>query len=134
MTYTGTSMERECALAEVTGAAIEGGAFKAVKYDGSGNVVLASTAGEAIAGILPAQTPDALESGAGVTVQVAGLGRMLAGGALKKGDLLAVSATGAAVKAAAGQTVIGMAREAGASGAILRVQLLLGGVTLPTAG
>lgn len=127
MAYFGNSVDTQPVIAETAGAAIENGAFRAVKYDANGAVVPVATAGEQIAGVVVAETEENIAIGGDVTVQVSGTARMLAGGAIKKGEIVAVDALGKAVKAVTNNTIIGIAREAGAAGDILRVQLMISG-------
>lgn len=130
MAYFGTNINESPVIAGVTGAAIVGGAFKVVKFDTNGKVVLAGVAGEPVLGVLPAQTDD-LASGDDVTVQVAAIGKVKAGAAVKKGALLMTDASGLAITATAAKYIFGIALEdAAASGALINV-LIKGGGYLP---
>ena len=111
--YIGSSISKSPTIACIAGAKIEKGAGKAVKFDGSGNIILCDGAGEAAIGILILQTADTVAAGESVTVQISGRGQGLAGGTIAAGDPLAVTATGTITKAAAGNSVIGFAIGAG---------------------
>ena len=71
--YVGTSINSSAVLAELTGAAIEGGACRAVKYDADGRLALCDAQGEPALGVAIAQTGD-LEAGEVMTVQVKDMG------------------------------------------------------------
>ena len=104
----GTTINDSATIAEVAGADIENGAGKAVKYDDNGNVVLAG-GGELIAGVLLVQERTPVEKGDSVTVQIRYSAKVLAGGPVKKGEAVAVSADGTFVKATSGQYIAGYA-------------------------
>lgn len=131
----GTSINGSATISGIAGADIANGAGKAVKYNGDGEIVLCSAAGEAMLGILILQTADAVKEGESLTVQTCCKGKALAGGAIKVGDLLAVDANGAFVKAAAGDHVVGQAvidkaASTGAAwkaGSIFGIEILKGG-------
>jgi len=121
MAYFGTNINQSPVIAGVAGAAINGGAFKIVKFDGSGKIVPASVAGEPVLGILPAQTPD-LVSGDDVTVQVAAIGKVMAGAAVTKGAQVMTDTSGRVVPATAAKYILGIALEpAAAAGAVINV-------------
>lgn len=111
--YIGSSVSRSPTIAAVAGAEISKGAGKAVKFDGSGNVVLCSAGTDAVIGVLILQTADTVAVGDSVTVQVDNIGKALAGGAITPGDFLAPTASGALIKASAGNNIIGQALSAG---------------------
>lgn len=125
--YIGSSINKSPTFAGVAGAEIIKGAGKAVKFDGSGNIVLCSSAGEAAIGILILQTADKVANGESVTVQISARGQAVAGGSIAAGDLLAVDANGALVKAAASNYVVGQALSAGSNNGFVDVVLCRGG-------
>ena len=125
--FIGTSISTSPVIAAAAGAAIEKGAGKAVKFDGNGNIVLCSTAGEAALGVLILQHADKIAAGDTVTVQIERQGQALAGGTIAAGDLLAVNASGAVVKAGTGNYVIGQALSAGVAGGFVNIQIIKGG-------
>jgi hypothetical protein len=79
------------------------GQFLFVKLNGSSQVVLASTAGEAALGVLQ----NAPTNGAIARVRVQGVSKIIAGGTLADGDLVATTVTTARAKAAVAGTVSG---------------------------
>lgn len=122
--YIGTQINQSPTIVEKAGDTITDARGKIVKYDTSGNVVLA-TAGDVALGItiMEAGTNDitGAESGKAatgddVTVQIKDIGLVKAGGTIAKGDELASDANGCAVKATDGDFVIGTARTKAASG------------------
>lgn len=131
----GTSLNSSQALTGIAAADILSGAGKAVKYNDDGQIVLCGAAGEAALGILILQTAETVKAGESVTIQTSGKGKAVAGGEIKAGDLLAVDAKGALVKAEAGNHVVGQAiidkaastSAAWSSGAIFGVEILKGG-------
>jgi len=97
----------------------------ALKLTSSG-VALPSAGGD-IVGIAIISNPDTVASGDRVDVQIKDIGLWNAGGSFDAGDLLATDAYGKAVKATAGDKVVARALEDGASGDLVRVQLISGG-------
>ena len=86
--------------------------------------VAASAAGSAVLGVLT--NPAA--AGLSVTVQVAGIGKILVGTtAVTHGDKISVDTAGRAVTATSGQYVLGTARESAAAGTLVSVLLLPAG-------
>lgn len=79
------------------------GQFLFVKLNGSSQIVLADTAGEAALGVLQ----NAPASGAIARVRVQGISKVIAGGSLADGAVLATTATTARAKAAVAGTVAG---------------------------
>lgn len=79
------------------------GQFLFVKLDGSNAIVLADTAGEAALGVLQ----NAPASGAVARVRVQGISKVIAGGSLADGAVVATTATTARAKAAVAGTVAG---------------------------
>ncbi len=123
MNYFGDSINTSATVAERAGANIESGAGIAVKYDGNGDVVACSTAGEAALGVLIAQTGSAVKGDA-VCVQIKDVALWKSGAAFAKGALLATDNKGCAVTAGAGNFIMGMALGAsGAAGQLVPVQL-----------
>lgn len=79
------------------------GQFLFVKLSGSSTIVLADTAGEAALGVLQ----NAPASGAIARVRVQGVSKIIAGGSLADGAIVATTATTARAKAAVAGTVAG---------------------------
>jgi len=109
MNYMGASINTSSVVAEIVGAELENGAFCAVKYDENGAVVLCSTEGEMVAGILLPETPEKISDGDDVTIQIKDIGYCKAGAEIKKGQEVMVDAKGRVIPATAGKFVIGYA-------------------------
>lgn len=112
MTYLATSINESPVIVEKAGAAITDVRGKGLKYDTSGNVVLCSTAGEAVLGIGIMTNDESTADGADVDIQIKDIGLVKAGAAITKGAELAVNASGLFVAATAGQYVAAIALEA----------------------
>lgn len=111
MNYFGASINTASMIAETAGVEIKNGAFKAVKYDANGNVVLCTTEGELVAGILLPETTVTVSSGEDVTIQIKDIGLGVAGGAIEKGAELMVDTTGKLITATTGKFIVGYAME-----------------------
>ncbi len=109
MNYFGASINTSSVVAEIVGAELENGAFCAVKYDENGAVVLCSTEGEMVAGIVLPETPEKISDGDDVTIQIKDIGYCKAGAEIKKGQEVMVDAKGRVIPATAGKFVIGYA-------------------------
>jgi Uncharacterized conserved protein (DUF2190) len=94
-------------------------AYKVVKLDTNGNVVLASGITDVPFGILY----DTAASGKVVPVAVGGIAKAKAGATIAAGSPVATKADGTLQVAATTQYVIGVARWGGVSGDIISVQL-----------
>ncbi|MEM7507635.1 MAG: capsid cement protein [Pseudomonadota bacterium] len=103
---------------------IAGGAVRArrlVKFDGSGEVVEATAAGDDIIGV--SDTPGDVSAGDRVDVIMGTQPEVVAGGPVAAGARVTADAQARAVSAAAGNTVVGFAIEsADAAGDIITVQ------------
>ena len=111
MTYLATSINQSPVITEKAGAAIEDVRGKAVKYDSSGNVILAA-AGEAAIGVGILTNDEKTEQGADVDIQIKDMGMVKTGASdIKKGDELASDGSGKFVKATAGNNVLAIAME-----------------------
>ncbi|MDR3148624.1 MAG: DUF2190 family protein [Oscillospiraceae bacterium] len=120
---------RGTAAADLTNAA-----HKAVKFDGNGQFVLPG-AGDPVIGIILSDVA-AIESGANlvtkagteVDVLVKYIGLIEAAGAIAKGDLLTVTATGTATQADEGNWIFGVAMTAaGAAGELVQIEITQSG-------
>ena len=100
---------------------------KAVKFDDNGAVVLASTAGEFVAGIALLTMDAEVEAGKDVDIQVQDFGYAMAGAEIKRGAALAADASGKLVPAASGNFIIGVAHEAAAADHFFRVRVCMMG-------
>lgn len=125
--FLGTAINTSPTIAGRAGAAITNGAFLAVRFDGSGNIVLATAGGNAL-GLLVATTPAAVAIGDNVTVQIKDIGLWTAGAAVAAGAELTPNAAGQAVAVATGNHVLAVALEAAtAAGQVIRVQIAKSG-------
>lgn len=123
MTYLATSINESPVIAETAGATIADVRGKAVKYS-SGNVVLCSTAGEAVLGVGIMTNDENIASGGPVDVQIKDIGLVKAGGTIAKGDELAVDATACFQKATDGQNVFAIALDAAAKDEFVRAMIV----------
>ena len=122
--YTTTGINTSATIVAPAGAEITSVIGKAIKFDASGNAVLASTAGEAVMGIAVLTHADKVAVGEDITIQVKEIGKAVAGAAIKKGAELAVAADGTLKEAAEGQFVIATALQAATgAGQIINVQI-----------
>lgn len=102
-------------------------AFHAAKFDDNGNIAPAG-AGENALGLFIATTPETVNAGEEVTVQIKDIGLWITGDAVAAGAELTPDANGAAVTAAAGKYVTAIALEAAtAAGQVIKVQIVKSG-------
>ena len=124
--YIGTSINESPVIAAQAGQAITGGALLAVAMDADG-VKVVSTAGGVAVGLLIPET-DNVAAGDTVTVQVKDMGLWKVGAAVAAGDLLTANAAGKAIKATAGNYILGQALEAAtAADQVIHVQIIKAG-------
>ncbi len=107
----------------IAGEDLSAAQFKFVTLESDGKVDLADSAGENAIGVC--LVGGAAE--AAVTVCVSGSVMVEAGGVIAAGDSVQTGADGAALTAAAGDVVVGYAREAGVDGQIIEIELIQGG-------
>lgn len=105
------------------GAALTDPRGKAVKFDENGDVVLASVAGEYVAGIALLMMDEAVAQGKDVDIQVQDFGYGLAGATIKRGDALAVDAAAKLVPAESGNFIIGVAEQAATADKFFRMKV-----------
>ncbi|MCL1832858.1 MAG: DUF2190 family protein [Oscillospiraceae bacterium] len=118
-----SSINNSATIAEIAGADIPGPAHKAVMYDTNGNVVVA-TSGDVAIGTVLSSSLDPIKSGQGVHIAIKYIVLMEVGGAVAKGDLVTVNATGQAQTAEEGDFIFGRAFEAAtAAGQVVQVQI-----------
>ena len=102
-------------------------AFLAVKFDEAGNIVPAG-AGENALGLLIASTPEHVDVGEDVTVQIKDIGLWVTGDAVSAGAELTPDASGKAVTATEGAFILAIALEsAAAEGAVIKAQVIKAG-------
>ncbi len=107
MAYLNSAINSSPVIALLAGTVLTAPAMLALGYDADGNAVL-PTAGGVVAGIAAADTGD-IKKGDCVTVANKDTVLWIAGEAVKAGDELACNAEGKAVKATAGQFIVGIA-------------------------
>ena len=91
------------------------------------------SAGAAVIGISGMETDDAVAAGDDIEIQIKDIGKWTAGEAIAVGDELATDAAGKAVKATAGDFIVGYALSAAtAAGTLVQVQITKSGYK-PTA-
>ena len=101
--------------------------FKFVTLDAGGAVTTAGAAGEQAYGVC---LVGALVGNA-TTICVSGKVMVTAGGTIAAGDAVQTDAAGDALTAAAGDVVMGYAKEAGVDGQIIAIELIQGGNIVP---
>lgn len=129
--FNGTQINQSVTIVEQAGAAIEDVRNRILSYDDDGNVILAADGkvvpvGIAIieAGIndISGESSGKAAVGDDVDIQIKDIGYVLAGGTIAKGDEI-MADKGLAVKATAGNYVIGIALSAAAKDDYCRVQI-----------
>lgn len=110
----------KCLMADAknAGADLSGSLHLFAHMDTDGDLVLAGD-GEPVYGVI---TEGATE-GNPVTVMVYGIAKVIAGGTVATGAVVASNASGQAVTATAGEVAAGIARTGGASGEVIEVLL-----------
>ena len=114
MTYMTTTINNTPVISEKAGGTLADVRGKAIKYDGTGNAVLAGV-GEVAIGVALLTNDEQHEEGADVDIQVRGIAMALAGGTIAKGAEVASDANGKLTTATAGQHVLGIALDAAAA-------------------
>lgn len=124
MNYIATSINESPVIACTAGAAITDVRGHAVKFNGSGAVVLASAGDIPLGiGIMTSGNEGAVAQGDNVDVQYKDIGLVAAGGTIAAGANLSVGSGGTFVTATTGESataVVAIALEAGASGQYIK--------------
>ncbi|MGN0999687.1 MAG: capsid cement protein [Faecousia sp.] len=130
--YNGVQFNQSVTIVEQAGAAIDDVRNRIVKYDGNGNVVLATAGTDMPIGIalieagyndITGVTSGQAAAGDAIDIQIKDMGVVLAGAEIKKGQEVAAGADGLAAVAASGNYVLGIALENAAAGEYLRIQI-----------
>ncbi len=126
--YLNAFMNNSATIRDVLAADVTDAPHKAVTYDSDGKLALPAADGDPAIGILLSDTAadDSGVSKAGTEVDalIKNIGLALAGGAVKKGEHLTATATGAVTKAATGNYILGIAMtEATAAGELVQIQI-----------
>jgi len=130
--YRGVQFNQSPTIVELAGAKIEDVRNLIMKYDGNGNVVLATAGTDIPVGIalietgyndITGQTSGMVEVGDNVDILIKDRGVVLAGATIKKGQEVAAGANGMAAVAASGNYVLGIALGNANEGEYLEVQI-----------
>ena len=130
--YNGVQINPSPTIVEKAGAEIADVRNRIVKYDGNGNVVLATAGTDIPVGIalieagfndISGVDSGKVKAGEDVDILVKDMGVVLAGAAIKKGQEVAAGANGLAAVAASGNYVLGIALETVEANDFLRVQI-----------
>lgn len=140
--YLTAFMNNTATIRDVLAADIEDAPHKAVAYDSDGKLALPAADGAPVVGIILSDaaafdTGSALVSKAGMEVDVLikNIGLIEAGEAVAKGDLLTVDTDGCAVKATAGDFILGMAMTAATTaGELVQIHITKSGYAVAVAG
>ncbi len=118
--YNGVQINQSVTIVEQAGADITDVRNRIMKYDASGNVVLATAGTDIPVGIaiieagyndITGATSGKITTGEDVDIQIKDMGVVLAGASIKKGQEVTAGANGLAAVAAAGNYVLGIALE-----------------------
>ncbi|MCL2388111.1 MAG: DUF2190 family protein [Defluviitaleaceae bacterium] len=118
-----SSINNSSTIVAVAGVDILGPAHKAVMYDSSGNVVIA-TSGDVAIGTVLSSSLDPIRAGREVHIAIKNIILMEAGDEIAIGDKITVNAQGQAETADSGSFIFGRAFEAAtAAGQVIQVQI-----------
>ena len=130
--YRGAQFNQSISIAELAGAAIEDVRNLIMKYDGNGNVVLATAGTDIPIGVatiesgindITGQTSGKVAVGDQVDILIKDRVVVLAGAAIKTGQEVAAGANGKAAVAASGNYVLGYALGNANEGDYLEIQI-----------
>ena len=130
--YRGAQFNQSISIAEMAGAAIEDVRNLIMKYDGNGNVVLATAGTDIPIGVatiesgyndITGKEAGKVEVGDQIDILIKDRVVVLTGAAIKKGQEVAAGADGMAVVAASGNYVLGFALGNAEAGEYLEVQI-----------
>lgn len=131
--YNGVQINQSPTIVEKAGAAIEDVRNRIMKYDGNGNVVLATAGTDIPVGIalieagyndITGETSGKVASGDDIDILIKDMGVVLAGAEIKKGQEVTAGANGLAAVAASGNYVLGIALENAAADEYMKIQLV----------
>lgn len=121
-TYITNQINESATIVEKAGAAIEDVRGLAMKYNSSGDVVPASTAGELIIGVGIITNAEHITVGEDVDIQIKDIGLVKAGGTIAKGAEIMAGSDGRSITATTGKFVIGIALEDATEGQFFYAQ------------
>lgn len=129
--FNGVQINQSVTIVEQAGAAVEDVRNRIMAYDKDGNVVLAEDGSTVPVGIalieagindISGKESGKVNAGDDVDIQIKDIGYILAGGDIAKGDEV-TALNGLAVKAEAGNYIVGIALSAAAKDKYCRVQI-----------
>lgn len=129
--FNGTQINSSVTIVEKSGADIADCRNRILKYDGDGNVVLATAGTDIPVGValieagcndITGQESGKVSVGDNVDIQIKDIGYVLAGAEIAKGSEVAAGADGKAVVAASGNYVLGIALSQASADGYLRIQ------------
>lgn len=130
--FNGTQINQSVTITEKAGAAIEDVRNLIMKYDGDGNVILATDGTKPLLGVsliesgyndISGAESGKVESGDDVDIQIKDIGFVIASAEIKKGQEVTAITGGKAAVAAAGDYVIGVALNSVSAGGYSKVQI-----------
>ncbi len=126
MNYIAASINQSPVISMKAGADLADVRGKAVMFDETGGVILAS-AGKPALGIAVLSNPENINKGDDIDIQIKDIGHVKASAAVKPGDALAPDANGALVPATSG-SYFAVALESGAKDAFVQAVLRSGSI------
>lgn len=130
--YIGTVINDSPTIAAEVGEIIANAAFRAVKFNEEGKIVLAGK-GDIPIGIITAEYDDVIV-GDDVTVQIKDIGLITTGAEIKAGAALACSTDGSVQTASTGDFILGFALESAGKDSTVRIQITKSGYVQGTSG
>lgn len=130
--FNGVQINQSVTIAEKAGANIADCRNKILKYDASGNVVLATSGSAPLVGIaiieagmndISGAESGKAAAGDDIDVQIKDIGYVIASASISKGAEVTATTGGLAVTASAGDYVIGTALASAVEGDYLRIQI-----------
>lgn len=130
--FNGTLINNSCTIVEKAGAAIDDCRNKIVKYDGSGDVVLAAAGTDIPVGIaiieagcndITGVTSGKVDKGDDVDILVKDIGFVIAGAAITKGQEVTAMDGGLAGPASATNYVVGLALSSAQQNEYCKIQI-----------
>lgn len=130
--YNGVQINQSPTIVEKAGAEIEDVRNRIVKYDGNGDVVLATAGTDIPVGVaiieagyndISGKESGKVAKGEDVDILIKEMGVVLAGATITKGQEITAGAEGKAAVASAGDYVLGLALNSVSSGGYLKIQI-----------
>lgn len=104
------------------GVDLSAGLFKFVSINSSGQLILPTTTGNPVYGVVSENAPSS-STGVPVTVDIVGLTKVVAGATVAAGSRVMSNTSGQAVPVTTGLNAAGVARSGGAAGEVITVFL-----------